>query len=202
MSLSRKLSQTRSGLGACSTEPDQPAFANSPLTSAKVASCRKKSSVTPGPFEKVNSKSPPFEKRTSTSPVSVVFAVRYMSCPLLFCQLPAGSENWCREVVTQLVTQNDVIAKSQIRQGRLASITRVFALIASHQPLELTPAILFSPARACAWERSDNVVAARRENKTPTSAILSQTHYRCFHPALRLRPAVDSKRAAVPRKFR
>src|SRR4029453_303884 len=196
MNLSRKPSQPRSGLGACSTGPDQPAFANGPLTSAKVASCRKDSSVTPGPFENVNSKSPLFEKRTITSPVRVVFALRYMSCPLLVCQLPAGSENRCREVVAQLITQNEIIAKTQIRHGRLASIARIFALIASHQPLELTPAILSSPAQACAWDRSDNVAAPRRENKIPTSAILLQTHSRYFHQAPRLRRVADLKPAA------
>src|SRR6266550_9212832 len=115
MSLSRKPSQPRSCCGARSIGPDQPPRANGPLTSAKPASCLKDNSTTPGPFDNVNSKSPVFEKRTSTSPMSVVVAVRYMSCPLLVCQLAVGSENLWREMVAQLITQKEVTARNQVR---------------------------------------------------------------------------------------
>src|SRR5216110_1148396 len=104
MSLSRKPSQPRNCCGACASGPDQPPWANAPFTSANMASCRKDNKVTPGPFETLNSKSPLFEKRTSTSPMRVVLGVRYMSCPVLVCQLTVGSENAGRETVEQLVT--------------------------------------------------------------------------------------------------
>src|SRR6266496_2970983 len=115
MSLSRKPSQPRSCCGARSTGPDQPPRANGPLTSAKPASCLKDNSTTPGPFDNVNSKSSAFEKRTITSPMSVVVAVRYMSCPFLVCQLAAASENWWCELVAQLVTQKKAIARKQVK---------------------------------------------------------------------------------------
>src|SRR4030095_3779544 len=109
MSFARKPSQPRSCCGACSTGPDQPPRANAPFTSANVASCRKDNKVTPGPFETVNSKSPCVEKRNSTSPMRVVSGARYISCPVLVCQFVVGSENPCREIVAQLVMQNEVI---------------------------------------------------------------------------------------------
>src|SRR5690349_21364846 len=93
--------------------PDQPWRANPPLTSAKEASCRKDNKVIPGPFETVNSKSPVLEKRTSASPISVVFGVRYMSCPLFVCHPITGPENSCCEYIAQLVTQKGAIARME-----------------------------------------------------------------------------------------
>src|SRR2546430_3024656 len=115
MSLSRKPSQPHSCCGARSTGPDQPPRANGPLTSAKPASCLKDNSTTPGPFDNINSKSPAFEKRTSTSPMSVVVAVRYISCPLLVCQLAVGSENLWREMVAQPIMQKKKKTRKQDR---------------------------------------------------------------------------------------
>jgi hypothetical protein len=48
---------------------------------------------TPGPLENVSSKSLFFEKRTITSPMSVMPGARYESCPLRTRQSPAGSAN-------------------------------------------------------------------------------------------------------------
>src|SRR5260370_33295736 len=95
--------------------PDQPWRAKAPLTSANGASCRRDRSVIPGPFETVNWKSPVLEKLTSASPISVVFALRYISCPVLVCQSDVGWENSWDETVAQLVTQNGIIARIEIR---------------------------------------------------------------------------------------
>src|SRR5688572_8929657 len=74
-SLSRNCSQPRRRAGACAAEPDQPPRASGPLNVAKFASCRTWRRATPGPFEKVISKSPPLENRTSTSPINEVFGL-------------------------------------------------------------------------------------------------------------------------------
>src|SRR2546426_1721246 len=119
MNWSRNASQPRNCGGACSTGPDQPWRANPPSTSANAASCRRDNNVTPGPFETVNSKSPVLEKRTSASPISVVFGLRYISCPLLVCHPETGSENSCCEIVAQLVTQKSEINRPKIN-GQLS----------------------------------------------------------------------------------
>ena len=93
ISSSRSPSQPRNCWGARSMAPDQPLRARAPLISAKLASWRKDSNDTPGPLENVNAKSPLFEKRMITSPINVVPAVRYKSCPLRIFQSPAGSAN-------------------------------------------------------------------------------------------------------------
>src|SRR6267143_3882223 len=115
MNCSRKPSQPRNGGGAWSTGPDQPWRANPPLTLAKVPSCRRDNKVIPGPFETVNSKSAVFEKRTSASPISVVFGLRYINCPVLVCQSAVGSENSCCETVAQLVTHKTINEGTEIR---------------------------------------------------------------------------------------
>src|SRR5688572_4784149 len=61
ISLSRNCSHPRRRAGACAAGPDQPPRASGPLKLAKFASCRTWRRPTPGPFEKVNSKSPPLE---------------------------------------------------------------------------------------------------------------------------------------------
>ena len=73
--------------------PDQPLRASAPLISAKLVSWRKDSNNTPGPLENVSAKSPVCENRMCTSPMSVIFDVRYKSCPLRICQSDVGSAN-------------------------------------------------------------------------------------------------------------
>src|SRR5437870_8054495 len=67
MSLSRTPSQPRNCCGARSMGPDQLLRASGPLTSAKLASCRRDNNGATGPFENVSSKSPFFETLIRTS---------------------------------------------------------------------------------------------------------------------------------------
>src|SRR6266481_4428887 len=153
MNWSRNASQPRNCGGACSTGPDQPWRANPPLTSANAASCRRDNNVTPGPFETVNSKSPVLEKRTSASPISVVFADRYMTWPLLVCHPAVGSENSWRETVAQLVMQRTAIARRE-RSVVATALWAVIGLMIRRQLFEPVPTFL-SLARAWVSGQSD-----------------------------------------------
>ena len=163
ISLSRTPSQPRNCCGARSRGPDQPLRASGPLTSAKPASCRRNNNGATGPFENVSSKSPLFEERMITSPMSVVAGARYKSCPLRTCQLPAGSVNWCCEVVAQFV-------RSTIASAMTAARKIDIALRESRRPVRADSATFPFSAQARVAVRARRTVACSQKNKTTTSA--------------------------------
>jgi hypothetical protein len=99
--------------------------------------------------------------------MSVVFVVRYMSCPLFVFQFAVDSENWWREMVAQFVTQKEVIVRPKRNvvatamravieppmgrwlqlSERLISIAQDFAVMAQRQQFQQAQALVLFSAR-------------------------------------------------------